>query len=178
MIRLHLIRHAEEQPDRPNLTRQALEDCDALSDRLAQWQPSRIFTSPAARARETASRLFGPREVDIDPRLDEMVDVPGIPPRQRTTDHDSPESWHQVLSRVECFLDHLRPDEAEVAAVTHSGVFDAMHDVLSGSAAAERIELSTDHLHVTSWDLDRRPPRVAVLLAHNASNPYGIGDWR
>jgi probable phosphoglycerate mutase len=116
----------------------------------------------------------------VDHRLDEVrpgtVDDSGLPgPRERLRDrgrrrdtHEA-ETWEHFLERVSAFMSelcHASAPQRQIVLVTHSGVFDAMFEILCGTG--QRIELAVAHAAVTHWE--HRPGCSAgswLLHSHN-----------
>lgn len=124
----------------PSLTREGGREAELVADHLAAASSIAIFTSPLARARETAAivgRVLG-LDVTEEPRLRERMnwgDVEGQSRREfaeewercsRDRDYRpvAGDSSREAGERVEAFVAECgeRTADGEVVAVTHGGV--------------------------------------------------------
>lgn len=171
-MRLHLIRHGEENRSAqimPSSVRRAAGVRDAVSRRKGALT---VVVSPAPRAVQTAELIFGGMAcLLLDPRVDEMSYVPGVPPRQRRGEIFAGESWFGVLRRVSHFLDEVSRAHEEVFVVTHSGVFDAVNEITSG-LPNRTCEMHIDWVRSSSWT---KATDRWILLGHNRELPFGFG---
>lgn len=176
-----MVRHAHDvrsASGERSLSPRGHAQASALARRLSGTRARELWSSPSERARQTGVPLASALRLPLrcDPRLDEIRndrgDDPRIPPpRERTSAVCSKgvEDWAAFLVRVSSFFGELCARAHEdrcVVIVTHSGVFDAVHEVLTG--AGRRIELGVDHTGVTAWR--HRPGSVAgtwLLRWHN-----------
>ncbi|MFE3765087.1 histidine phosphatase family protein [Streptomyces sp. NPDC059104] len=188
-MHIHLVRHGRDtrQGDR-KLTAQGRCQARAVADRFARHGVTDILTAAPARARETAeeiSRATG-TVAEIDDRLDEIrpgpIDDAGLPgPRERLRervcgpDAGGAETWDRFLERVSAFLSELcrvSSPQRQVVLVTHSGVFDAMFEILCGTG--QRVELAVAHTAVTHWQYRPGNPGGSwVLHSHNDTAHLG-----
>jgi broad specificity phosphatase PhoE len=148
-----------------------------LAERLSRTSPDELYCSTSIRAVQTASELAAAWGIEaiLDPRLEEISnnrkDSLAGPPRERTEGerYEGVETWGDFLVRVSAFISQFcsdRKQDRRIAVVTHRGVFDAMHEVLTG--ARRRIELDVAHTGVTAWH--HRPGAAAgtwLLRWHN-----------
>jgi broad specificity phosphatase PhoE len=181
-MKMILARHADDDrlalPERP-LTALGHAQSRALSRALATAGITGVFCSEARRARQTAAPvadLLGLTPY-LDARLDE-IRVPALVagdrhphPRELVGSTGNGEDWYAFLARVAGFVSDLctGPAGATVLVVTHSGVFDAVHEILTG--AGRRIELGVAHTGVSVWR--HRPSSPAgrwLLECHNRIN--------
>jgi broad specificity phosphatase PhoE len=194
-MHIYLLRHAEDSPGRTPgsrgahhsaptrlLTKTGRQQAAAAAQWLYGRRPTELHTSSLARARQTAeivAKVVG-LVVREDPRLDEIVSdtVSGgtlPPPRERRGHRHPPgaESWEQFLARVAmCVSDLCRDPSADrrIVLVTHSGFFDAVHELLCGGG--NRMELAVAHAGTTHWQY--RPGCAAgawLLHQHNMASP-------
>ncbi|MGW7259917.1 histidine phosphatase family protein [Streptomyces sp. NPDC054834] len=178
------MRHAEDssRPAPPDgdqrcLTWTGLRQAAATARWLAAREVTEIRTSSLLRARQTAAVVAEETGLALckDPRLDEVRTGPSgaslPPPRERRDAAHPPdtESWPAFLGRVQDCVDDLcrNPDpERRIVLVTHSGFFDALHELIGGQG--NKMELQVDHAAVTHWQY--RPGCAAgtwLLLCHN-----------
>lgn len=135
-----------------------------------------LYWSPIRRTRETMLALGqqpwaagGP-----DDRLCEIRPGPGPPPRERGT-HETVhgyETWTDFLARTaDCLTDLLdQHAHQSVGLLTHRGIFDAVHELATGSA--RRVELAVGHGCITSWTYNRRARSGKwILNFHNLRPP-------
>ncbi|WP_327347362.1 histidine phosphatase family protein [Streptomyces europaeiscabiei] len=175
-----VVRHAHDlrlAPDDRPLSPLGHAQAAALTRRLRHGRVTDLWSSPSERARQTATPLASALRMSLrcDPRLDEICNdregTAAPPPRERasTPSMDGVEGWPAFLLRVSCFLGELcagAHEDQRVVIVTHSGVFDAMHEVLTGAGC--RVELEVDHTAITAWRY--RPGSSAgawLLRRHN-----------
>lgn len=197
-MHIFLLRHAEDRPGRPPgrcgahpgaptrlLTRTGREQAASAAQWLHGQRPTELHSSSLARARQTAeiaAKVLG-LTVREDPRLDEIVSeaVTGRmlpPPRERRGHRHPPgaESWEAFMARVAMFVSDLCRDPAadrRVVLVTHSGFFDAVHELLCGGG--NRMELAVAHAGTTHWQY--RPGHAAgawLLHQHNRTSPLRL----
>ncbi|MFD0340151.1 histidine phosphatase family protein [Streptomyces sp. NPDC127117] len=176
-----LVRHAHDlrssSDDRP-LSPLGHAQAAALARQLSGTRITGLWSSPSERARQTGAPLASALGLPMrcDPRLDEIrndrEDDSGVPPpreRASAARFEGVEDWPAFLLRVSSFLGELcagAREDQRVVIVTHSGVFDALHEVLTGAGC--RIELEVDHTAVTTWRY--RPGSAAgtwLLRRHN-----------
>jgi len=199
-MNLLLVRHGEDVRGEAGI--RALSAKGRLQAQAAgSWLRSEgvdsLYWSPARRTRETVhgfGRLHSMRG-GPDARISEIRAGHGQPPRARGAGETTPgyETWTEFLARVAAFVTELldtRPDQ-RVGLVTHSGVFDALHELATGSEG--RVELAVGHGCVTSWTYDRgshsgrwilnfhnlRPHRRKLAIqevVHSADNHAGACD--
>ncbi|RZU45737.1 broad specificity phosphatase PhoE [Streptomyces sp. BK022] len=178
---LLLIRHAHDDrvgPHARRLSALGRAQCAALAKTLIGSRVDELWTSPRSRAVETAREISRTLRLPLrtDPRIEEIrtarpEDPDVLPPRERVgvTLADGTEDWNAFLDRVSAFVSERclgSHDDRTVAVVTHSGVFDAVHEVLTGSG--RRIELEIAHTGFTTWR--HRPGSSAgtwLLRRHN-----------
>ncbi len=150
----------------------------------ARWFASRriteLRTSSLTRARQCADVLAGALGLPVqeDPRLNEIVSESGDrglpPPRERRNSRHprGVESWDEFLGRVaRCLSDLCREPAAErrIVLVTHSGFFDAMHELIGGGG--KRMELQVEHVGITHWQYRPGCPAGTWLLHRHNLTP-------
>ena len=139
-MRLILVRHPKPLCESGICYGRLDLECEpqALSEavlRLAELEPvSRVFTSPARRARDLAARLSA--EAAVDDRLQELDFGDWEGRRWQDLGREAIEKWQQGLpdsappngetltamaGRCASWLKSLRPSEGPVLAVTHAG---------------------------------------------------------
>lgn len=158
-----LIRHAHDTRsdiDRRPLSARGRCQASALAQRLSGVGADELWSSPANRARQTAEFLEPTLRMParVDSRVEEIrntrPELKAPPPRERHHEEprDGVETWPEFLARVSSFFTEIctgnRPGR-RVVVVTHRGVFDALHEVLTG--ADRRVELDVDHTATTAW---------------------------
>ncbi len=175
-----LVRHGHDvraSPSRP-LSATGSVQARAAALWLAEQKPAELWSGTLARASGTAaviSRVVG-LSVKVDARLNEIVNDAAVvlpPPRERAARQfaEGAEDWSSFCVRVAAFLGDLcaaADGERRVVVVTHSGVFDAVHEVLCGSSG--RVEMDVAHTGVTWWR--HRPGSPAgtwLLRMHNST---------
>lgn len=174
-----LIRHAHdvtaEDGDRV-LSDRGCSQAHALACELARAQFDTLWCSTSTRSRQTATELevalgltalIDARIDEIRNRLPDASEVP--PPRERTAParRTGVEEWPDFLHRVACFVGEIcLGDEGRHAVVTHSGVFDAVHELLTGSE--RRVEMDVGHTGITTWTHRKGSPAGTwILRRHN-----------
>lgn len=177
MTRLSLVRHGQDESDSTGarkLSNKGLLQAAAL----AQWAQHAladvdvdVVTSSLPRAQETAQVVACAldREYRVDPRLNEIEGHGRIPRLRRSSSTDE-ESWPSFVARVGSFLeDFSAVRDIEVLAITHSGVFDAIFELVTGSS---NVELQVDHGALSVWRHRPHDPEGEWLLkAHNMKPP-------
>ena len=139
-MKLVLVRHAKD-PDTWNNSHRALSIggylCAALLGAVIRFgrytRPTRhlpVIASDMARAESTARIMFGTQLLATNASLREAADA-DLPPRLRGPDWiGSGERWCDVVERVgNELMDSIAADD-DVIWVTHSGVMDAVKEVL------------------------------------------------
>lgn len=149
MPTLYIVRHAQSQANALNLlagqqnfplTEQGQEDALAIAQQFcAQYQPSRIISSPLLRASQTAqpfSELLN-LDIEIDPRIIEqnMGRFSGMsyPEAEADPDYETDRSarWHWIpagdgesyemmAERTRAFLTDLLDVQGDILVVTHA----------------------------------------------------------
>jgi broad specificity phosphatase PhoE len=163
-MELLLVRHAHDVgsavPGRP-LSDRGRRQAAALAQCLHGLGISAVRSSTRTRAKQTAELAAEELGLPVvcDARLDEIVRVNPAqaaiaPPRERRlgVEVTGTESWSSFLVRVSSYVSELCQDEdtgQRIVVVTHSGVFDAVHEVLTG--AGRRVELDIAHTGLTIW---------------------------
>ncbi|CAM5587084.1 histidine phosphatase family protein (plasmid) [Streptomyces viridifaciens] len=190
MMELLVIRHAHDLHERSGdrrLSPAGRSQAIALAKSLADAGVTELWSSTSTRAVQTASEIASTIRLQLrtDPRLDEIrtarPDDPDVPPpRERAAGRTfayGTEDWTAFLTRVSAFVSELLPARHahhRAAAVTHSGVFDAIHEALTG--AGRRIELEVAHTGVSVWRHRPGSPAGAWLLrCHNDTGHLATG---
>ncbi|MFE8944816.1 histidine phosphatase family protein [Streptomyces sp. NPDC007856] len=179
-MHIFLVRHGRDSrvPGSRSLSPEGLRQACSVGARLSGQGVTELWTSSLERARATAQAISWAVGLDpvVDRRLDEIragaAGIPDLPPpreRRRGPAPDGVESWGEFLERVGCFLSSLCgvPDpRRRIVLVTHSGVFDAVFEILCGTGA--RVELAVENCAVTRWEYRPGSPAGAWLLhGHN-----------
>ncbi|MFJ6655976.1 histidine phosphatase family protein [Streptomyces sp. NPDC091377] len=190
-MHLYLMRHAQDRSrpapgggDRRRLTPTGRRQAAAAARWLARHEVTEIRTSCLPRARETAAVVAEGTRLACheDARLDEIRTGPGgaglPPPRERRDAVHPPdtEAWPDFLGRVrDCVADLCRrPDPGHrIVLVTHSGFFDALHELVAGGG--DRMELQVDHAAITQWQYRPGCPAGAWLLHRHNHTPCPDG---
>ncbi|MFI2077595.1 histidine phosphatase family protein [Streptomyces triculaminicus] len=184
-MHLYLLRHAEDRagkhdPHNQLLTEHGRRQAQAAALWLAERHPTELRTSTLPRARRTADIVAHHTDLAVreDPRLNEIVwaSFEGeLLPNPREDRHYPPppgaESWHTFMTRVATCLSELcrqATEDQRIVLVTHSGFFDAVHELLCGGVG--RVELSVAHGGTTHWQYRPGDSGGAWLLhQHNAT---------
>ncbi|MFF9819383.1 histidine phosphatase family protein [Streptomyces sp. NPDC014006] len=182
-MHLHLVRHGQDtRRGERTLTAQGLGQARAVAARFARQGVTHLRTAAQTCARQTAVEIFRATGVPpaVDDRLDEIrsgphgdARTPG--PRERLREPQcaretgGSETWNRFLERVSVCVSELcrqgGPGQ-HIVLVTHSGVFDALLEVLCGTGA--RIELAVAHTGITHWEYRPGDPAGSWLLhGHN-----------
>ncbi|MFI5781184.1 histidine phosphatase family protein [Nocardia sp. NPDC051570] len=160
-MKLLLIRHGEDTVNAAGvrtLTAKGKQQSQAAGSWLRAATIEILYWSPMRRTFETVHEL-GDRlwiHGGPDSRISEIRPGPGPPPRERRASDTEPgfETWSDFLARVAgCITELAHAHQHQtIGLVTHRGVFDAVHEIASGSA--RRVELAVDHGCITSWTYD------------------------
>ncbi len=187
-MRLILIRHPKPLCENGICYGRLDLECEpqALSEAVLRLgevaSASRVFTSPARRARDLAVRLSA--EVIVDDRLQELDFGDWEGRRWDDLGREAIDAWHRglpesappngetltaIAARCGSWLESLQPSASPILAVTHAGPIRLMKAILTGeplltyfSAAipfAEPIEMNA------SFDPDRRHFSIAKAAA-------------
>ncbi|MFJ4912909.1 histidine phosphatase family protein [Streptomyces sp. NPDC088726] len=162
-MHLYLVRHGRDAADDTGermLTAVGRTQAEAVGTWLAGRAPTRLYCSTLTRARETADivgeavGLCPVREPGLNEVAGDDQASAGIAPRERRSVPGGlgRESWNGFLERVAACVSELCRDVPTgncVVLVTHSGFFDAVHELLSG--AGTRVEMAVAHTGVTHW---------------------------
>ncbi|RDI23086.1 histidine phosphatase family protein [Lentzea flaviverrucosa] len=190
---LILVRHGNDDrtiPARP-LSSTGKAQADAAGRWLAGHRPTELWSATPSRARETAEHIAQhvALPVRFDVRLDEIVsaaaDLP--PPRERSPwqHHADAESWTAFRCRVAASLNDLCAQRGPAVVVTHSGVFDAVHEIVCGGD--RRVELDIAHTGMTWWKYRQgavagtwllRAHNITPHLATSFSAPGATAHWQ
>ncbi|ANZ39757.1 hypothetical protein BBK82_30660 [Lentzea guizhouensis] len=175
-----LVRHGHDvrcSPLRP-LSATGSMQARAAALWLAEQEPTELWSGTLARAAGTAAVISQVAGLPVrgDARLNEIVnDAAAVlpPPRERAVWQfaEGAEDWSSFCVRVAAFLGDLcagAEGARRVVVVTHSGVFDAVHEVLCGSSG--RVEMDVAHTGVTWWRYRPGSPAGTWLLrVHNST---------
>lgn len=182
---MHLdpLRHAEDtdsghpKKDSRRLTAIGRNQAVRAAAWLRQERVTEVLTGTLERARRTAE-IIADRlglQPEFDRRLNEIDAGTTLPPpRERRPGHCIPgdESWEEFLTRVAAAISDLCRDSAprrRVLLVTHSGFFDAVHELFQ-SSAGRPVELAVQHTGITHWEHRPGSPAGAwVLHSHNVA---------
>jgi alpha-ribazole phosphatase len=150
-MRLILIRHPKPLCEKGICYGRLDLECEphALSEavrRLGKMAPaSRVFTSPAKRARTLATRLG--TQLIVDERLQELNFGEWEGRRWQDLGREAIDTWHRGLpdaappngetliamaARCASWLENLQPSESPILAVTHAGPIRVMNAILNG----------------------------------------------
>ena len=150
-MRLILIRHPKPLCEKGICYGRLDLECEphALSEavrRLSKMEhASRVFTSPAKRARDLAARLG--TQLIVDERLQELNFGEWEGRRWETLGREAIDAWSQGLpdsappngetltamaARCASWLESLQPSESPILAVTHAGPIRVMMAILNG----------------------------------------------
>nr|QFF92386.1 histidine phosphatase/phosphoglycerate mutase [Rathayibacter sp. FH 236] len=178
-MRIHLVRHGIDHLDDRGVRRlspQGAEQMLRSASTLSSCLPVVLMTSSLRRARESAEVVSAVLGVpaSIDNRLDEIRTVltrGSMPPRERrgTNTRARPdESWPDFVDRASSFLDEMvLSGNAEIVAITHSGIFDAIFEKVTGTS---EVELLVDNAAISVWHHRADHPAGSWLLEqHNSS---------
>lgn len=182
-MHVHLLRHGRdaaagtEVPAVRQLTSEGCEQAARAAARLRSLGVTELWSSTLERARQTADIVGRALALDVraDGRLNEIEAPAGVEcaaPRERRpgTTPAGAESWEDLLERVASLLGELcrAPDPGRrVLLVTHSGIFDAVHELLA-FGGGRPVELAVGHTGLTHWQY--RPTSAAgrwLLHSHN-----------
>jgi broad specificity phosphatase PhoE len=153
MALVHLIQHAQKQsgPGDPRLTALGHEQARRTALRLSGLGIGAVYSSPLARARQTAQPIAAALGVPVvlDNRLRERMNWDGRQPlaeflsdwdranRDRAFVPPSGDSSHRAAARLIAFLQDL-PASPDAAVVTHGGVtIDALRTLAGDEAVAD-----------------------------------------
>lgn len=197
-MHIFLLRHGADtrgsgsgtDPD-PDLTPTGHRQAAAAADWLASQPVNHLVSGNSLRAVQTAAAVAARtglvsgtdwrlNEVDHAPdrpagRPRPALPGPALPPRLRPSTPGRPggESWHEFVGRVASFVSELCLTSAAAdghVLVTHSGVFDALLEGLTGGSAAARVELAVSHGGITHWEYRPAEPGGPWRLhAHNST---------
>lgn len=183
---IHLVRHGHDDRTRVpggELTPEGHAQARALRSWFQGIPADVVVSSTLRRARSTAAHLVtphGPGRKYADHRFDEVGDLSvgmlsGPPRLVRGAANGG--GWDAFVSRVRSGVVALTSDPCvrTCVVVAHSGVFDAVFEIASGSEG--RVELAVDYGATSHWQY--RPGDLEgewLLLSHNVV-PIGDLEW-
>ena len=200
MMRLLLVRHGQTEENNQGriqgqqdvtLNDAGRHQASMLRDRLAKVRIAGAYTSPLARAQETAEILLEPHDAELrqDPRLKEFsygvwegmtwAEVRNKYPlafaewsvdRERAP--EGAETLHQVKSRAHQLMGEIRSEHREgtVLVVTHGGPLRLMLCCAFGIPVERAFDMAIDNTAIS--ELSFAGPRV-ILRRHNDTGHLG-----
>ncbi|GAA2660643.1 MULTISPECIES: histidine phosphatase family protein [Actinosynnema] len=176
-MHLNLLRHgADTRRGERSLTVDGRRQAALAGAWLRRAHVTEVRTGALARASATAGIVAGVLGVPavVDRRLDEIAATSAPPPRERRPGAEvaGEECWGAFLERVAALVSELCAEPApgrRVVLVTHSGVFDAVHELLTG---ARRVELAVAHTGITHWEHRPGSPAGTWLLHRHNATPH------
>ncbi|WP_440902289.1 histidine phosphatase family protein [Actinosynnema sp.] len=176
-MHLTLLRHgADTRRGERELTAHGRRQAALAGAWLRRTHVTEVRTGALARASATAEIVAGALGVPavVDRRLDEIAATSAPPPRERRPGAEvvGEEGWGAFLDRVAALVSELCAEPApgrRVVLVTHSGVFDAVHELLTGG---RRVELAVAHTGLTHWEHRPGSPAGTWLLHRHNATPH------
>ncbi len=164
MAIIRMVRHGEaaagysEHPD-PGLSERGAQQAETVADALGVLPAAAVFSSPMARAQETAAPLakLWQTDVQIAPAVSE-IPSPGVAPHERGSwlQKVMASTWDDAPDHVRAWrdgiVDFLRSLETDAVVFSHYVAINAALSVATGSDSPRVAHL--DHCSVTSFDTD------------------------
>jgi broad specificity phosphatase PhoE len=200
VVRIYLVRHGQAlsnldpEPDLPpeqldRLTELGHAQSKRAAEALRAAHPTKIVSSPAGRARETAEDLraaLGVAAVEVEPRI-RSLEV-GVNPKGEADDWDwrvaeweagrdpTPprgESMQQMAARVLAAVQALRPSHKGqgVVLVAHSEVIGAFAGLLDGTPPSKRYPPKIRNASITVVEAGTGPMPRLIFSNYLAPEP-------